>query len=137
MPSFRPLYRASSVPLDRDNRSVKRAFGRDVMRKKMIRRSTLPEIQEEGLLTPLRRPSSYSGNSPDFKNVRDLEAGPEPPYHQLHSNVEMAAALVDQVTLPPGFRCLDNLTCLHHLPQLNVGLFTSIVWTSATFANLL
>ncbi|KAG0613396.1 hypothetical protein M758_6G099500 [Ceratodon purpureus] len=99
MPSFRPLYRASSVPLDKDNRSVKRAFGRDVMRKKLLRRNTLPEIQEEGLLTPLRRPSSYTGYSllpSDSKRVRDLEAGPDPPYHRLHSNVEMAAALVDQ-----------------------------------------
>lgn len=61
--------------------------------------NTLPEIQEEGLLTPLRRPSSYSGYSllpPDSKRERDLEAGPDVPYHQLHSNVEMAAALVDQ-----------------------------------------
>lgn len=76
----------------------------------MIRRNTLPEIQEEGLLTPLRRPSSHSECSllpPDCRSVRDVEAGPDPPYHQLHSNVEMAAALVDQVTLSPGFRCID------------------------------
>lgn len=78
------------------------------MRKKLLRMNTLPEIQEEGLLTPLRRPSSYSGYSllsPDLKRERDLEAGPDAPYHQLHSNVEMAAALIDQVTLPPDSRC--------------------------------
>jgi two pore calcium channel protein len=70
--------------------------------------STLPEIQEEGLSTPLRRPSSYSGYSllpPDSKRERDLEAGPDVPYHQLHSNVEMAAALVDQVIMLPVSRC--------------------------------
>ncbi|XP_024379909.1 two pore calcium channel protein 1 isoform X1 [Physcomitrium patens] len=99
MPSFRPLHRAPSESLDKDNRSAKRAFGQDVMRKQLLRRNTLPEIQEEGLLTPLRRPSSYSGynlHPPGSRRVRDLEAGPDPPYHQLHSNVEMAAALVDQ-----------------------------------------
>jgi len=74
-----------------------------------MRRSTLPEIQEESLLSPLRRPSSYSGYSllpSDSKRVRDLEAGPEPSHHQLHSNVEMAAAFVDQVSLPTYFPSL-------------------------------
>lgn len=110
MPSFRPLYSVTSLPLEKDNRVAKRAFGRDVMRKKwLMRRNTLPEIQEENLLSPLRRPSSYSGYSllpSDSKRVGDLEAGPEPHYHQLHSNVEMAAALVDQVNLPTYFPLL-------------------------------
>jgi len=65
-----------------------------------MRRNTLPEIQEEGLLTPLRRGAAYSGHGvqpQDPKRSRDLEAGADTPHHQLNSNVEMAAALVDQV----------------------------------------
>ncbi|XP_024360131.1 two pore calcium channel protein 1 isoform X1 [Physcomitrium patens] len=99
MPFFRPLPKASPEPGGKVNRSAKRAFGRDVMRKKFLRRNTLPEIQEEGLLTPLHRPPSYSECGfypPNSKRVRDIEAGPDPHYHPLHSNVEMAAALVDQ-----------------------------------------
>lgn len=72
------------------------------MRKKLTRRNTLPEIQEEGLLTPLRRGAAYSGygvQPQDPKRSRDLEAGADTPHHQLNSNVEMAAALVDQVIL--------------------------------------
>lgn len=100
MPSFRPLHRATSVPLDRDNRSTRRTISREEMRKKLTRRNTLPEIQEEGLLTPLRRGAAYSGygaQPQDPKRSRDLEAGADTPHHQLNSNVEMAAALVDQV----------------------------------------
>lgn len=103
MPSFRPMFRASSLPPERENPSPRRAFGRDAMRKKWLRRNTLPEIQEESLLSPLRRPSSHSEYDllpSDSKRMRDLEAGPDLPNHQLHSNVEMAAALVDQVYLP-------------------------------------
>lgn len=98
MNSFRPLHWASSVSLDKENREVRRAIGRQAMRKKLIRKNTLPEIQEEGLLTPLRRGASYSayaGHTPGIGRLRDLEAGPD--NHPLHSNVEMAAALVDQV----------------------------------------
>ena len=100
MPSFRPLHRATSVPLDRDNRSTRRTISREEMRKKLMRRNTLPEIQEEGLLTPLRCGAAYSGHGvqpQDPKRSRDLEAGADTPHHQLNSNVEMAAALVDQV----------------------------------------
>lgn len=60
----------------------------------------MPEIQEEGLLTPLRCGAAYSGHGvqpQDPKRSRDLEAGADTPHHQLNSNVEMAAALVDQV----------------------------------------
>jgi two pore calcium channel protein len=70
--------------------------------KKNFRRTgkpTLPEIQEEGLLTPLRRGASFSAYAVAHHklvtpSLRDLESGSD---HNLHSNVEMAAALVDQV----------------------------------------
>jgi two pore calcium channel protein len=69
--------------------------------KKNFRRTgkpTLPEIQEEGLLTPLRRGASFSAYAVAHHklvtpSLRDLETGSD---HNLHSNVEMAAALVDQ-----------------------------------------
>jgi two pore calcium channel protein len=107
MPSIRPLYKASSLPLGRDNRSARRAYGREDMRKKFFRRNTLPEIEEEGLTIPLRRGVSYpcyATHPQDLRKSRDLEAGPDTPHHdhQLHSNVEMAAALVDQVKPQPS-----------------------------------
>ena len=77
------------------------------MRKKFFRRNTLPEIEEEGLTTPLRRGVSYpcyATHPQDLRKSRDLEAGPDTPHHdhQLHSNVEMAAALVGQVKPQPS-----------------------------------
>lgn len=70
------------------------------MRKKGRRRNPLPEIQEEGLLTPLRRGSSaYAYTSAvEVRRFNDLEAGTTTESH-LTSHVEMAAALVDQVSL--------------------------------------
>ncbi|KAH8967292.1 hypothetical protein BDL97_03G070700 [Sphagnum fallax] len=71
------------------------------MRKKGRRKNPLPEIQEEGLITPLRRGSSaYAfSNSPEPRRPNDLEAGTTTTDSHLTSNVEMAAALVDQAML--------------------------------------
>ena len=64
----------------------------------MRKKTPLPEIQEEGLLTPLRRGQSayVQSTSTDFRRFADLEYGPQSE-SSLTSHVEMAAALVDQV----------------------------------------
>lgn len=70
------------------------------MRKKVRKKTPLPEIQEEGLLTPLRRGQSayVQSTSMDFRKfAADLEFGPQSE-SSLTSHVEMAAALVDQVS---------------------------------------
>lgn len=66
----------------------------------MRKQTPLPEIQEEGLLTPLRRGQSEYGQSTstDFRRFADLEYGPQSGESSLTSHVEMAAALVDQVS---------------------------------------
>ncbi|XP_024358614.1 two pore calcium channel protein 1 [Physcomitrium patens] len=68
--------------------------------RKVRKKTPLPEIQEEGLLTPLRRGQSayVQSTSTDFRRFTDLESGPqsEP---SLTSHVEMAAALVDQAMM--------------------------------------
>uniref|UniRef100_A0A7I4BQ85 Ion transport domain-containing protein n=1 Tax=Physcomitrium patens TaxID=3218 RepID=A0A7I4BQ85_PHYPA len=71
------------------------------MRKKVRKKTPLPEIQEEGLLTPLRRGQSayVQSTSMDFRKfAADLEFGPQSE-SSLTSHVEMAAALVDQAML--------------------------------------
>ncbi|KAG0601477.1 hypothetical protein M758_11G114500 [Ceratodon purpureus] len=70
------------------------------MRKKVRKKTPLPEIQEEGLLTPLRRGQSayVQSTSTDFRRFADLEYGPNSE-SSLTSHVEMAAALVDQAML--------------------------------------
>jgi len=68
------------------------------MRKKVRKKTPLPEIQEEGLLTPLRRGQSVyvQSSSMEIRRFTDLEYGPQSE-SSLTSHVEMAAALVDQV----------------------------------------
>lgn len=67
------------------------------MRKKVRKKTPLPEIQEEGLLTPLRRGQSayVQHGSMEIRRFADLEYGPSGE-SSLTSHVEMAAALVDQ-----------------------------------------
>lgn len=68
------------------------------MRKKVRKKTPLPEIQEEGLMTPLwRGQSTYvQSSSMEIRRFTDLEYGPQSE-SSLTSHVEMAAALVDQV----------------------------------------
>jgi two pore calcium channel protein len=68
------------------------------MRKKVRKKTPLPEIQEEGLLTPLRRGQSayVQSSTMEIRKFSDLEYGPQSE-SSLTSQVEMAAALVDQV----------------------------------------
>lgn len=70
------------------------------MRKKVRKKTPLPEIQEEGLLTPLRRGQSayVQSSSVEIRKFSDLEYGPQSE-SSLTSHVEMAAALVDQAML--------------------------------------
>lgn len=74
------------------------------MRKKVRKKTPLPEIQEEGLLTPLRRGQSayVQHGSMEIRRFADLEYGPSGE-SSLTSHVEMAAALVDQVLHQPLF----------------------------------
>jgi len=67
-----------------------------------VRKKTpLPEIQEEGLTTPLRRgsPAFAHTNSLDARRFNDMEAGNSHTESYFTSHVEMAAALVDQAMM--------------------------------------
>lgn len=95
----------------------------------MRKKTPLPEIQEEGLTTPLRRgsPAFAHTNSLDARRFNDMEAGNSHTESYFTSHVEMAAALVDQVTrhiisliVFLGINCSHEPTQLLH-GDLNFG----------------